>query len=447
MREKAARQAVQDSIVVQIAKEAYVYGFPSVVMDITRRQMTNASGKGMIAAPNTFVHLSDFPDASFTNVVRPNVDTYYSSSWLDLSKEPVILSLPDTRGRYYMMPMLDAYTNVFASPGTRTTGNAKGDFLITPPGWTGTIPADMKHIAAPTVAVWLIGRTQVNSRADGEQVVVPLQRQYRLTPLSAWGKPYTPPLPASDPSVPEGFPNAIVERMSADEYFNYVNRLLVAFPPPTADGDALDKFAAIRVGAGKTFDLETFSETVRKAIVRLPADVVAEFGRELSAPKELENGWSVPRAGVGAYGRDYYRRAYAAFVGLGANLPQDAVYRMCSVDADGKQLNGNNMYVVRYEKGLTPPANAFWSLTLYDSKGLLTSNSLDRYAVGDRSNLKTNPDGSVDIYISRVSPGKDKENNWLPAPADDFNLCLRVYALKPAMIDGSWTIAPVKKLL
>jgi DNA sulfur modification protein DndE len=165
-------------------------------------------------------------------VVRPNADTYYSTALLDLTAEPVVLSVPDTKGRYYMMPMLDAYTNVFASPGSRTTGTKAGLFLITGPQWSGAVPANMKEIKSPTNAVWIIGRTQVNSKEDGEKVVVPLQKKYTLSPLSASGKSYTPAAASADPNVPKGSPNDIVAKMSVQDYFNYVNRLLAKYPPP-----------------------------------------------------------------------------------------------------------------------------------------------------------------------------------------------------------------------
>ncbi len=446
---KAAEQARQDSITIQTVKEAYAYGFPLVIMDISRQQMTDGSagvkGGGLRAAPNAFANLSVFPDASFIDVVRPNVDTYYSSAWLDLSKEPVVLSLPDTKGRYYMMPIMDMYTNVFASPGTRTTGNGKGDFLVTGPGWKGEAPKGMKQIEAPTSSVWIVGRTQVNSKADGDKVVVPLQKQYKLTPLSAWGKPYTAPAAVPNPNAPKGFPNTVVEQMTITDYFNYVNKLMGIYPPPAADKAALDKFAAIGVGAGKTFDLAAFDQTVQAALGNLPKEMPAEMQKETAVSK-IEKGWDISRTGMGTYGTDYAQRAHIAFIGLGANLPADAIYPLTGVDVEGNQLNGASKYVIHFDKGQTPPANAFWSLTMYDPAGHLVANPLNRYAIGDRSNLKANADGSVDIYLQNTSPGKDKEANWLPAPTGDFNLALRVYYPKESMIDGSWKIAPVKKV-
>lgn len=428
-----------DSSIVQTAKEAFAYGLPLVLMDITRRQMTSQPGSAMYSTPNQFRHNSFFPDASFKNVVRPNADTYYSIAWLDLEKEPMILSLPNTKDRYYMMPMMDAYTNVFASPGSRTTGNEAGNYLISGPGWTGEVAEGMKQIQSPTNTVWIIGRTQVNSKEDGDKIVVPLQRQYKLTPLSAWGKPYTPPTPVADSTAPKGDPNTLVKNMPTDEYFSYVNELLAKYPPPTEDKAAMDKFAAIGIGAGKKFDLNAFPADAKEAVKNIPTGTLDEFTQQNSSVKDqLVNGWYVGRKVIGTYGTDYASRASVSYFGLGANLREDAIYPSAYFDKDGNKLNGEYNYVLHFDKGKTPPAKAFWSLTMYDPEGYFVDNPINRYAIGDRSNMKANADGSIDIYIQKDNPGKEKASNWLPAPAGDFNLIMRVYWPKDEMLNGSW---------
>jgi len=442
------QQASADSITIQTLKRAYVFGLPLVLMDITRRQLTDpllGAKSGIWAPINQFKSLSSFPDASFKSVVRPNADTYYSTACLDLSREPIILSVPNTHGRYYMMPMLDAYTNVFASPGTRTTGNEAGNFLISAPGWNGTVPVGVKEIKAPTSMAWIIGRTKVNSKEDGAKIVVPIQKGYKLTPLSAWGKTYNPPKAMADSTVPTGSPNEIVKKMPVEYFFNYINGLMVNNPPADADKGTMENFSTIGVKPGGKFELGSFDTAVQAAIKDLPMQVFAEMDKELSAPRELENGWRISRTGIGTYGTNYTMRALVAYAGLGANLPQDAIYPSCEVDAEGNPLSGANKYTIHFEKGKTPPANAFWSLTMYDPDGFLVDNPINRYAVGDRSHLKFNADGSTDIYIQHESPGKDKENNWLPAPAGSFNVLMRIYWPKEEMINGSWKIPPVKK--
>ena len=176
------------------------YGFPLVIMDATRKKISNVATAGPSAAPvNQFANMPQFPDASFKDVVRANVDTLYSSAWLDLAKEPIVLSVPDTKGRYYLMPMLDAWTNIFASPGKRTTGTKAGHFAITGPGWTGALPAGVQQLKSPTNMVWIIGRTQTNGPKDYAAVHA-IQKQFKLTPLSVFGKPYTPPAGVVDPA-------------------------------------------------------------------------------------------------------------------------------------------------------------------------------------------------------------------------------------------------------
>ncbi|MEN9571947.1 MAG: hypothetical protein RL172_3178 [Bacteroidota bacterium] len=439
--------AVPDSTIAQIAKDAYLYGLPLVLMDITRLQMTHPDNEAIYKPVNQFRHNSFFPDASFKNVVRPNADTYYSIAWLDVTAEPLVLSLPDTKGRYYMMPIMDAYSNVFASPGTRTTGNKAGNFAIVGPQWKGQIPAGIQTIQSPTNIMWIIGRTQVNSKADGAKVVVPLQSNYKLIPLSAWGKPYVAPADKTPSfTMPKGDPNEIVKNMPVDEYFNYVNQLLAQNPPPIADKEALEKFATIGIGAGKKFDFSTLSDETKAAFNNAAKQVFADFAAEKTVAAKLVNGWNLGRPVIGTYGTDYGSRASTAFFGLGANLREDAIYPSCYFDAEGNALSGANKYVMHFDKDKTPPANAFWSLTMYDPEGYFIANDINRYTLGDRSNLKTSADGSVDIYIQKDKPEKAKEANWLPAPSGDFNLLMRAYWPKEQMLAGSWIPPVVQKI-
>jgi hypothetical protein len=434
-----------DSTIVAIATEAYTFGLPLILMDITRRQMIDASNP--YGAPeNTFRHRSEFPDASFRDVVRPNADTYYSTANLDLQEEPIILSLPDTRGRYYMMPIMDAYTNVFASPGSRTSGNKAGNFLLVGPQWKGEVPLDLQAIKSPTNHVWIIGRTQVNSKADGDQVVVPLQQQYLLTPLSAFGRSSVNVKPKADPTVPKGSPNDVVVNMPASKFFNYMNQLMVHNPPTTGDHTAMERFAVIGVGPNEKFEMTKFSRTAQAAINKIPETVISNIKKQMTNRGLLENGWNPMEGKQGAYGTDYSRRAAIAFFGLGANLPEDAMYPSASFDGNGEPLNGTNQYIIHFDKDQTPPAYAFWSLTVYDPNGYFVPNPINRYAIGDRSNLKQHEDGSTDIYIQHISPGPDKETNWLPAPPGEFNIVMRVYWPKEEMLNGTWKKPPIRKV-
>jgi DNA sulfur modification protein DndE len=192
------------------------------------------------------VHFTKFPDADFKDVVRPNADTYYNTASLDLSNDAMVLEVPNTNGRYYLLPILDAWTNVFISPGKRTTGTEAQKYLITGPQWKGTVPAGLEEIKAPTNLVWMIGRVQVNSAEDGKNVVVPLEKKITLTPLASYGKPYTAPKGTIDPTVSTLSPNEQLENMSIVDYFKYVNTLMVANPPAAAAAPRTRRHASRR---------------------------------------------------------------------------------------------------------------------------------------------------------------------------------------------------------
>jgi hypothetical protein len=428
--------------------EAVVYGLPLVVMDLTKRVSTNVPGPQPNAhAPiNQFGSMLEYPSASDHTIVRMNRDTLYSFAWLDLSKEPMVLSVPDTKGRYYMMPLLDAWTNVFASPGKRTTGTKAGNFAITGPGWVGKLPGGVTQIKAPTNTVWVTGRTQTNGPRDYAAVHA-LQKQYKLTPLSAFGKSYTPPPGVVNPAVDtKTAPVDQASKMDAATFFKALSRLMAANPPPAADAPALALLAKIGVVPGQDFDPGKLDPAVAKGLensVQITLEKLQTAAKQLAKPV---NGWQVPPMKVGQFGTDYGLRAVAALIGLGANIPADAIYPNAFTDADVKPLTGANRYMVHFDKGQTPPANAFWSLTMYDAQSFFVENPIKRYNISSWMPLKYNEDGSLDVYIQKDSPGKDQEANWLPAAAGDFSITMRVYWPKPAMLEGSWTPPPLKRV-
>jgi hypothetical protein len=431
---------------VSLAKQAYVYGFPLVLMYETERSAVNHEKQvynSIFAPVNLFGHFRTFPDATFKGVVKPNCDTYYSSAWLDLSQGPLVLTVPDTKGRYYLLPMMDAYTNVFASPGKRTTGTAAQLFLVTGPGFTGTVPDGMKQLTAPTNMVWILGRTQVNSAQDGKDVVYKIQDGYTLTPLSKWGTDYKP---ANNIKIDTGLtknPSAFVENMDINTFFNVLNEQMAKNPPPAADSVILRKIAAIGVGAGKQFSLSNFDSSTQNALKAVPATVQRQLRLFSVKGGSIENNWNISRKGVGNYGTNYNIRALIALIALGANLNADASYPNCQLDAAGNKLDGGKKYTLHFDKGQMPPANAFWSLTMYGADDFLVDNPINRYTIGDRSNLKYNDDGSLDVYIQNEQPASDKEANWLPAPKGPFTVTMRIYWPKESYLDGSWKIPAI----
>jgi hypothetical protein len=431
-----------------LAADAYVYGYPLVLLDVTRQLGTNVPKPEENAAPmNQLGHKRKFPDDTFTTVVSPNADTLYSFAFLDLSKEPMVLSVPEMGKRYYLMEMLDAWTNVFSCPGTRTTGNGKGEFAVTGPRWAGQLPKGVKQIKSPTNTVWLIGRTQTNGKEDYEAVHA-IQDKYKLTPLSAFGKAYTPPdsVPVSQGVDLKKPPVEQVAKMDASTFFSRLNALLQDNPPTAADAEAVNRFAAIGVVPGGTFDLKALDAAIVRSLERGAREGLSRIMGEAKKPQgKIVNGWEV-MTNVGSYGTDYLWRAVIALVGLGANLPEDAIYPRATRDIDGKPLMGTKGYVVEFDKGQLPPVNAFWSITMYNSEQFFVKNPIQRFAIGDRDKLKMNDDGSLTIYVQNESPGKDKESNWLPAPTDSFNLFMRLYWPKEEIVEGTWKMPTVKRI-
>lgn len=432
-------------------QDAYVFGYPLLLAEATRAKQTNVSHPQdpQLAPMNQFSQNKTFPDATFIDVVSPNADTLYSTAWLDLGKEPIVLSVPDTHGRYYLMPMLDAWTNVFVSPGKRTTGTGKANFVITGPQWSGTLPSGLKEIKAPTDIIMVAGRTQANGKSDFAAVNA-IQTQYQLTPLSVWGKPYTPPADvATDPGVDMKTPPIeAVASMDASTFLSKLAVLMKNNPPSAADAPMVAKLASMGVVPGQSFDINKNGADTAKAITDGVADGkkrVIELGHNPGNAR-MANGWMIIAKDIGNYETNYDARAGVAWVGFGANIPQDAIYPLSRVDSDGNPLNGTNKYVIHFDKGQTPPVNAFWSLTMYNAKQAFVANPINRYAIGDRDKLKPNPDGSIDVYLQHDSPGKDKEANWLPADAGSFNVILRMYWPKESALSGAWIPPAIKKI-
>ena len=430
-----------------IGVNAYLYFYPLVTMDITRKQLTNQQpGPGSLGGPmNRFANIEAFPTADMRVVVRPNFDTLYSSGWLDLTKEPVVVSAPDTGGRYYLLPMLDMWTDVFASPGWRTTGTGAGNFLVTPPGWTGTVPADFTRIDAPTPYVWIIGRTKTDGPADYD-AVHKIQAGYKITPLSQWGKEPAPPEFKPDASVDMKTPPKIqVDTMPAAKYFAYAAELLKLQPPHVTDQPILAQLERAGFGVGKSFDLDKADPAVKQAFSRAPEDARKLMAWKMPTLARVANGWGMNTDTMGVYGNYYLKRALVAQLGLGANLPDDAIYPLNLADSEGKPLDGANSYTIHFDKGQIPPVQAFWSITLYDNDGFQVANPLNRFAVSSWMPFKFNADGSLDLYFQNESPGGDKDANWLPAPKGPYNLTMRLYAPKSEALTGKWNPPPIVK--
>lgn len=444
---------VKEKEAKEIAIEAYIYAYPLVTMEYTRRVMTNViAPEGSKAPMGQFAKLRGYPAVDDHSVTAPNADTLYTIVWLDVSKEPWIVSTPDMHDRYYLFPMLDGWTNVFADPGKRTTGTGPQKFAITGPGWHGTLPPDVKEYKSATGIVWLLGRIYCTGTPEDYKAVHELQDQITAVPLSSYGKAFTPPAGAFDASI--DMKTAVRDQVDALDpaaYFKLAAELMKNNPPAAEDAPMLAKMAKIGVIPGKDFDVTKLDPAVVKGIAAAakPAQKkIMEWMKEglVTGDSKLEHGWFFTTK-TGLYGTDYRQRALITAIGLGANRPQDAVYPTSEGPDVLKSYSGENKYVMHFNKGEMPPVKGFWSLTMYDASYFFVPNPLNRYTVSQRNEFKQNPDGSVDIYIQHDSPGKDKEQNWLPAPTGKFILMLRLYwpsETSPSLLNGTWKIPEVK---
>jgi hypothetical protein len=413
----------------QIAERAYIYAYPLVVMEAT----------GAAMPLNHLTHVAKFPDANFRLIVRPNADTLYSTAWLDVSKEPLLLHVPDSGGRFYLLQFMDAWTETFADPGKRTTGTSEAWYAIVGPGWSGSLPDHVVRLDAPTNHVWLLGRTQTNGASDYDNVHT-FQQGMRLVPLSEYpGKAAAQPTPPMSMQHSTGVsPLDHVKAMQPAEFFRTFAQEMKINPPHAADGPMVHDLASIGIVPGQDVDaskltpgqFQALNEGARAAAARIE-QFVASAG--VSTP-----GWRSFQGVLGRYGTDYVARAATARIAIGANPPEDAVYMSCSADGSGQALNGSTRYRMHFDASNLPPVLAFWSVTAYDRDGYFIANAINRYAIGDRDKLKLNPDGSLDLYIQNQSPGQDRQSNWLPSGAGPFNLTIRLYWPKQAILEGNW---------
>ena len=440
---------------LETAKDAYIYAYPLMTMEFTRRVSTNvASPEGTRAPMGQFAKLRQYPDASFNTVTAPNADTLYTITFFDVSKEPWVISIPDLKGRYALFPMLDGWTDVFQVPGKRTTGTGAQKFAITGPGWSGTLPTGVTEYKSPTGMVWLLGRIYCTGTPDDYKTVHAIQDAMTVVPLSSFGKPYTPAPGTVDPSI--DMKTAVREQVNAMDgasYFKLFAELLKTNPPNADDAPMVAKLAKIGIVPGQDFDATKLDPAVAAGIAKAPKpaqDKIPAWMKEgiVAGDSKLENGWMFTTK-TGLYGTNYLQRALITWIGLGANRPQDAIYPTSEGPDIAAKYNGANKYVLHFDKGQMPPVDGFWSVTMYNAQYFFVANPLNRYNVSQRNKFITNADGSTDIYIQADSPGKAKEANWLPSPKDDFVLMMRLYWPKekdPTILNGSWKIPGVKKV-
>ncbi len=438
----------------QIAIDAYIYGYSLVTTDITRLQMSNVVKEGVMSAPlGSFFNVRGYAPADYRGVSATNADTLYSMAWVDLS-EPQVFSHPEIKNRFFNFELVDLWMVVEHAVGVNTTGEAAATYLFTGPGWEGEVPEGMIHIAYPTRYLGILGRTYALDTPEDLAIVHALQDQYKVVPLSSYGKEFTFVAP---PVVDDGIehreaPQKVILGLGIDGYFNWMTRLIPADAVPAeADAPMIERMAKIGVVPGQPFDMSKFSPEVQAALKEVPQIVTDRLNEAWANQGTEVNGWRITNTGA-VYGADYEARAMWASNGWPSQQREVSVYPQLYVDSTGEKLDGTNAYTLTFKKGEMPPIHdlGFWSITMYQiDNGLwFYPNALNRLTLSTRNTFKENEDGSVTLYFQNESPGADKEANWLPAPAAPFALTLRVYLpiqTPPSILDGTWAPPPAVK--
>jgi len=428
--------------------QAYIYGFPWINMAQYRWQWVTQpptpDNDHPYAPLNQFSHATTLKDASFQGGGDPNTDTLYSMAWLNLTTEPVILSVPAI-SRYYTMEIASFDSDNFAYVGTRATGTNAGNYLIAGPNWVGACPTNVTPLTpSRTPYVLIMGRTLVYD-ADDLTNVYAIQAQYQLTPLSDWG---TTDVPPDDRNVwaPYSTNNDLA-------VWKTMNRAMTENPPnvPSQQG-LVDYFA--QIGVGPRQDVDQMDDATKAGLRDAATEgwiMLNQYPTNPPSSYLVTNGWVYPPPDNGHAGQcnDFMTRAGSqSLMGIIDNDAQEAVYLETSRDASRQLLSGANTYTITFPSNGLPDVHAFWSITMYGADNNLVSNAISRYKVGTYSTtpLATNTDGSLTIYLQNASPPTDKVSNWLPAPAGGFHLVMRCYLPGPAITNQTWGPPPIQKV-
>lgn len=434
---------------IQKAVEAYLYGYPLVTFDLVRQQNTNVAVSGPEQAPmGQLIKMRSYPAVDNHCCAAPNADTLYTMAWFDLTDEPWLISVPKMEDRYYILPFLDGWSEVFHVSSAPLNGGEPQVIALTGPDWTGELPEGVVEAKSPTAMVWMLGRIYATGTVEDYDKVHTLQDGFDLRPISAQGQDWIPP----NGNVIAGIDmkTSVREQVNAldtDTFFDRLAALMATNPPHPDDADMVVTLAEIGLLPGENFDGSAFGPAER-----LLLDSVPKRGQLRAALRmkqtDTTQGWLYFSEGVGNWGTDYELRTMANLLGPGWNRPEDAIYPLSQKDPQGRDYDGSKQdYVIRFEDGQLPPANAFWSLTIYDKDMFFVPNEIDRYALGSHTALTRGEDGATEIYIQAEPPETGKQSNWLPAPKSQFSLVLRLYdptKKPPSILDGSWSLPPVR---
>jgi hypothetical protein len=447
-----AQEELSPTEAADIAEEAYIYAFP--MMENYRTMYTQAvdrTAPGYVAPFNELVSKTELLGPEFKEIVRPNNDTLYSFAWLDVRAQPIVITIPEVKDRYYSVQLVDMFTHNFAYLGTRATRGEAGSYVVAGPRWEGSKPGHAKGVfRSESNFVYCIIRTEVEG-PDDVAAVVELQKQYRLTPMNVF-------LGRSRVPVATGitFPGYDASKAKSASFIDLLNFLLTQVVIPPEEEELMARFAGIGIRPGALSASRGLSVELRNAIDEGAGRAMVSLERAAAEPSELQgitvradHGWEGIDGLFGpgeAMRSKYLVRAFAAMMGLYGNDAIEAYYPFGHSDAGGDPLDGSKHdYVMRFEKDEMPQVEAFWSMTMYSLPDqLMVANPIHRYSIGDRSKLEYGEDGSLTIYVQRASPGREKESNWLPAPNRPFSLQFRMYLPKPEALDPLYLPPPVR---
>jgi hypothetical protein len=437
-----------------LARRATIYLFPVYEMYCTRWRATVDEANPQRLRLNRFRHLPELADHRARAVTTPNHDTLYSSAWLDLSLEPLFLTVPPVGDLYYSYAFLDLFTNNFAYVSHRLYGGQPPPHMIVGPAWNGDASSEVKLVRAPTNSVWLIGRLLLDGPEELDRVRILQARVLLETPDMhnerriletrelMRHRTIAPPEPVADWPAPE--------RGDPFDLFKVGMRALGESPLGERDGALFETFAPLKLRPGRKFDLRAFSEAERRALQAGIEQGQAEIRTGAARPGKTIDGWTYGERHLGNFGDDYLYRATTALMGLGALEPAEAVYMTCNTDGSGRPLSGANRYELTFAADGLPPARAFWSLAMYEvtleGRAFFVDNPIGRYAIGDRTGgLQKAADGSLTLYLQRDRPEGERLANWLPAPAGPMRLVLRAYEPEDALVDGRYRLPGVRR--
>ncbi len=444
-----AQQTINDSLITLLRAQeetafhlgvsAYIWGYSLVGTErLQRDRILQASPGVPQAALNQFGHVRELRDADYKKIATPNNDTIYSHAYLDLRKEPIVVTVPEVKDRYYVLPLLSAYQEVFGSIGTRETMGDAGSYAIVGPGWEGQLPDNIHRIDSPSNMVIVWGRVAVNGSNDLKNARA-VQDSFVLTPLSSYTENPTTPQPDWEASENRANLTLWTPKSGVPEslsFFYELGEAMKLTPLRPEDTAVVEQFQAIGLTTKKGFDIERLSNATIIGLSRAIAAAELMIDGSANSDGQLVNGWFFNNR-TGIFGNDYLFRAAIAKWYAGANKPEEAMYYVAKTGNDGKPFNGASAYSIHFET--PPPARAFWSLSMYNAfDGSLVKNSISRYSIGDRTEgLLTNPDNSIDIQIQQHEPSQST-NNWLPAPSAGFYLVLRLYMPESEVVSGQW---------